>query len=347
MRSIGSKRATGSIVAFALAAIVGIIVFCQLASAVALPLSMGRRRAGATDAALDGADPVIAAAGDIACDPTAGGFNGGLGTGKKCMQMATSDLLVSGGFDAVLALGDEQYECGGDSAFAAAYAPSWGRVAGITYPAIGNHEYQTSGGSGCNPVPGKGYENYFVGAGAPQVLGPDGAYYYSFDLGAWHLISLNANCSKVPCKAGSKQELWLRQDLVDHPNACTLAFWHQPRFGSGNGKVANNKSVAALWNDLVAAGAELVLNGHRHYYQRLAKMDAGGAANATGVREFIVGSGGKSLAGHIDTFWPTAEFSDFTHYGVLELSLHPTSYDWSFVAIDGTVVDTGSDTCSS
>jgi hypothetical protein len=301
------------------------------------------RSAGAS---ADGTDPVIAAAGDIACDPTDSSFKGGLGTLKKCKQMATSDLLVSGGFDAVLAIGDEQYECAGDSAFAAAYAPSWGRVAGITYPAIGNHEYQTSGGSGCNPVPGRGYQNYFVGAGAPQVLGPNDAYYYSFDVGTWHLIALNANCSAVACKAGSTQEMWLKQDLIAHPNTCVLAYWHQPRFGSGNGKVANNKSVAALWNDLVAAHADIVLNGHRHYYERFGKMDANGAANPAGVREWIVGTGGKSLAGLINTFWPTNERFDFTHYGVLELTLRPTSYNWSFAAIDGTVVDSGSDTCS-
>ena len=134
--------------------------------------------------------------------------------------------------------------------------------------------------------------------------------------------------------------------LAAHTNSCVLAYWHQPRFGSGNGKLANNKSVAVLWNDLVAAHADLVLNGHRHYYERFARMDASGAASATGVREFIVGTGGKSLAGHIDAHWPSKEVFDFTHYGVLELTLHPTSYDWSFVAIDGSIIDSGTDTCS-
>ena len=330
--------------AISLAVIVGALVLGQLVVASARPLPSSSPRRVGTD--LDVTDPVIAAAGDIACDPTAGGYNGGLGTGNKCKQMATSDLLVAGGFDAVLALGDEQYECAGDSAFTASYAPSWGRVADVTYPAIGNHEYQTSGGSGCNPVPGRGYQNYFAAAGAPQLLGPNNAYYYSFDLGAWHLIALNANCGTVSCSAGSTQEAWLKQDLIDHPNSCVLAYWHQPRFGSGSGKLADNKSVAPLWSDLVAANADLVLNGHRHYYQRLGKMDANGAASATGVREMIVGTGGKSLAGHINTFWPTNELFDFTHFGVLELTLHPTSYDWSFVAIDGTVIDSGTDTCS-
>jgi acid phosphatase type 7 len=330
--------------AIALTVIAGMLVLSQLVVASARPSSTEGPRV--SDASAGGIDPVIAAAGDIACDPTAGGYNGGLGTANKCKQMATSDLLVAGGFDAVLALGDEQYECAGDSAFAASYAPSWGRVAAITYPAIGNHEYETSGGSGCNPIRGRGYQNYFLGAGAPQVLGPNNAYYYSFDLGSWHLISLNANCSIVACKTGSTQEMWLKQDLIDHPNTCVLAYWHQPRFGSGNGKLANNKAPDALWKDLVAADADLVLNGHRHYYQRLAKMDANGAASATGVREWIIGTGGKSLAGHIDTFWPTNELFDHTHFGVLELSLHPTSYDWSFVAVDGTIVDSGSDTCS-
>lgn len=330
----------------ALPALAWAIVTAQFLPAAARPPSAGALRAGATGAAADVADPVIAAAGDIACDPTDGSFNGGLGTTKKCQQMATSNLLVSGGFSAILTLGDEQYECGGDSAFAASYAPSWGRVVGSTYPSIGNHEYQTSGGSGCNPVPGMGYQNYFVGAGAPQVLGPDGNYYYSFDVGAWHLISLNANCSKVSCKAGSPQETWLKQDLIDHPNTCVLAYWHQARFGSGNGKLANNKSMAVLWNDLVAANADLAITAHKHYYERLAKMDANGAASAAGLREFIVGTGGKSLAAKTNTYWPTNELIDVTDFGVLQLTLHPTSYDWSFVAINGTVVDSGSDTCS-
>ncbi len=330
----------------ALSVIVGTLVLSQLVAASARPMSVDVRGPGVAGASAGGVDPVIAAAGDIACDPTASGYNGGLGSGKKCMQEATSDLLVAGAFDAVLALGDEQYECAGDSAFAASYGPSWGRVASITYPAIGNHEYQTSGGSGCNPVPGGGYRNYFTAAGAPQLLGPNNAYYYSFDLGSWHLIALNANCSTVACKDGSTQESWLEQDLAAHTNSCVLAYWHQPRFGSGNGKLANNKSVAVLWNDLVAAHADLVLNGHRHYYERFAKMDASGAASATGVREFIVGTGGKSLAGHINTHWPSKEVFDFTHYGVLELTLHPTSYDWSFVAIDGSIIDSGTDTCS-
>jgi hypothetical protein len=327
-----------------LSAIVGALVLSQLVAASARPVSVGAART--RGARIAGADPVIAAAGDIACDPTDSSFNNGLGTTKKCKEMASSDLLVSGGFAAVLALGDEQYECAGESAFAASYAPSWGRVVGTTYPAIGNHEYQTSGGSGCNPVPGRGYQNYFVGAGAPQVLGPNNGYYYSFDVGTWHLIALNANCNTVPCKAGSTQELWLKQDLAAHPNSCVLAYWHQPRFASGNGKLINNKSVAAFWNDLVAAHADLVLGGHRHYYERLGKMDANGAASSTGVREIIAGTGGKSLAGLIDTFWPTNELFDNKHYGVLELTLHPASYDWSFLAIDGTVLDSGSDTCS-
>ena len=195
----------------ALSVIVGTLVLSQLVAASARPMSVDVRGPRVAGASAGGVDPVIAAAGDIACDPTASGYNGGLGSGKKCMQKATSDLLVAGAFDAVLALGDEQYECAGDSAFAASYGPSWGRVANITYPAIGNHEYQTSGGSGCNPVPGGGYENYFTAAGAPQLLGPNNAYYYSFDLGSWHLIALNANCSTVACKDGSTQETWLER----------------------------------------------------------------------------------------------------------------------------------------
>ncbi len=160
-------------------------------------------------------DPVIAAAGDIACDPATPAFNGGAGTRTQCRQKAVSDLLVNAGLSAVLPLGDEQYEDGQLTAFARSYDPSWGRVLSITRPTPGNHEYNTAGAAG--------YFGYFGSrAGSP------GRGYYSYDVGRWHLIALNSQCSHVSCARGSAQERWLTADLAAHRNTCTLAYWHPP-----------------------------------------------------------------------------------------------------------------------
>jgi len=281
---------------------------------------------------------VIAAAGDIACDPADSAFNGGNGTARRCHEVNTSDLLQTGVADgtinAVLALGDTQYNCGGAAAFQQSYDPSWGRVESVTYPVIGNHEYSTRGGTGCSSG-GAGYFGYFGSVAA----GPDG--YYSFDIGAWHLIALNANCSFVACKAGSAQETWLRNDLAAHPAACTLAFWHQPRFAAGPTTVAK---YLPFWNDLYAAHADVVLNGHKHNYQRLTKLNPSGNPDANGIREIIVGTGGMShsLSGAL---FPGTQASDGTHFGILKVTLHQTSYEWSFVSDVGAVLDSGSEAC--
>lgn len=141
-----------------------------------------------------GGDPVIAAAGDIACDPSSSSFNGGNGTSGSCRQKATSDLLASLGVAAVLPLGDNQYYCGGYNAFLQSYDPSWGRLKSITHPSVGNHEYLTSGGTDCNTA-NAGADGYFKYFGA--AAGIKGQGYYSFDIGTWHLIALNTNCSSA------------------------------------------------------------------------------------------------------------------------------------------------------
>ena len=294
-----------------------------------------------TTPATGGTDPVIAAAGDIACDPNDSSFNGGAGSATTCKMRATSDLLLAGGYTAVLALGDEQYECGSSTAFAQSYDPSWGRVKAITYPAVGNHEYQTSGGTG--PCGISGYDSYF-GSRADPVT--PGSYWYSIDIGTWHIVALDANCNSTSCKAGGPQDTWLKADLAAHPATCTLAFWHQPRFSSGTSSVVNYTGFQVLWNDLVAAHADVTLTGHRHWYERLGKMNESGASSPTGVREWVVGTGGKGLAKNGgNALWPTREKLDNQHFGVLELTLHPTSYDWRFLGIDGSVLDSGTDTC--
>ncbi|MEA2427918.1 MAG: acid phosphatase type 7 [Thermoleophilaceae bacterium] len=284
-----------------------------------------------------GGDPVIAAAGDIACDPASASYNGGAGTATACRQRYTSDLLTSG-LDRVLTLGDNQYENGELAAFQQSYGPTWGRVKPNTRPAIGNHEYNTSSTAA-------GYFDYFDGIGAPTgPAGDRGKGYYSYDVGSWHLVALNSNCSRVSCAAGSAQEQWLRADLAAHPATCTLAYWHHPLFSSGaHGNIASSKPLFA---DLYAAGGDVVLNGHDHDYERFAPQTPDGAADsARGVREFVVGTGGMSQRAFA-TPKANSQLRNTGTYGVLQLTLHASSYDWKFVSESGKPFgDSGSGSC--
>jgi acid phosphatase type 7 len=285
-------------------------------------------------------DPVIAAGGDIACDPANTHFNNGLGTSNDCHQLATSNLLFSTPLAGVLPLGDNQYGCGGYQAFLASYDPTWGRFLSITHPAIGNHEYYTSSSEGSTDCDltgaATGYFTYFGAAAGDPSKG-----YYSYDLAGWHFVVLNSNCSKSSgCYVGSVQEKWLKADLAAHPAACTLAYWHHPRFSS----VTSSSAPGAYFNDLVAAGAEVVLTGHVHNYERFAPQNgSGGYDAAAGVREFVVGTGGESLQG-----FPTAITNSevqLKRFGVLMLTLHAGSYEWAFLADDGSTLDRGTAYC--
>jgi hypothetical protein len=274
----------------------------------------------------------IAAAGDIACDPASSSFNGGQGVGLECRQRATSDLLVGAGYEAVLALGDIQYEDGALSKFGASYDPSWGRVKAITHPAVGNHEYGTSGAAG--------YYQYFGAAAGDPTKG-----YYSFDLGGWHLIALNSNCAEIGgCGAGSAQEQWLRADLSAHSAAsCTLAFWHHPRYSSG--EHGSDATYTAFWQALYDANADVVLVGHDHDYERFAPQTASATLDTTrGIREFVVGTGGKNLR-TFPTVRPNSEARSVTSAGVLELTLGGTGYGWRFAPAVCTFTDAGTASC--
>jgi len=286
-------------------------------------------------------DPVIAAAGDIACDPANASFRGGAGSSNACRQRYVSDLLVGAGLAAVLPLGDNQYYCGGLAAFQQSYDPSWGRVLGVTRPVVGNHEYLTSGGTGCDPsnAGASGYFNYF-GASA----GTPGQGYYSYDVGSWHIVALNSNCSDAGgCNASSPQGRWLTNDLATHANTCTLAYWHIPLFSSG-GRAAQNS--LSFWQALYAAGADVVLNGHDHIYERFAAQNPSGQRDdARGLREFIVGTGGANHTS-IATVAANSEVRDTSTYGVLKLVLHPGGYDWQFVPeAGGSFTDAGTASC--
>ena len=285
-------------------------------------------------------DPVIAAAGDIACDPSSSSFNGGNGTSSNCRQKATAALLTAN-LAAVLPLGDNQYYCGSLAAFNASYDLSWGARKAITRPAVGNHEYLTQGGTGCDATNG-GAAGHFAYFGANA--GTPGAGWYSFDVGAWHLIALNSNCGDAGgCSANSPQGKWLAADLAAHRTVCTLAYWHIPLFSSGGRAASNSK---AFWDQLYAAGADVILTGHDHTYERFARQTPNGLADpVAGIREFVVGTGGANHTSFSTTV-ANSEVRNSSTYGVLRLTLHATSYDWQFVPISGSSFsDSGSETC--
>jgi hypothetical protein len=204
----------------------------------------------------------------------------------------------------------------------------------------GNHEYEPANGTDCDPSQtAAGYFQYF-GAAAGEA----GKGYYSFDVGSWHLIALNSNCFAVGgCRVGSPQETWLKSDLASHPNTCTLAYWHHPRFTSGQ---AEDLEVSAFWDDLYAAGADVILNGHSHSYERFAPQDPSENYDpANGMREFVAGAGGEDLEAFSRTT-PLTEVRASNTFGVLDLTLHAASYDWRFVPQQGgTFFDSGSAFC--
>ena len=262
-----------------------------------------------------GDDPVLVGAGDIADCDSAG-------------DEATAALLdsIPG---TVFTTGDNVYSDGTASQFANCYDPTWGRHKARTYPSSGNHDYHTAGAAG--------YFDYFgLKAGDPDKG------YYSYDLGTWHIIVLNSNISMA---VGSPQEQWLRADLAAHPVTCTLAYWHHPRFSSGSYHGSSTR-VQPLWQALYDYGADVVLAGHEHNYERFAPQDPQGIADPVeGIRQFVVGSGGST---HYDFGSPIAnsEVRNADAFGVLKLTLHFDSYSWEFVPESGkTFTDFGDAPC--
>jgi hypothetical protein len=264
-------------------------------------------------------DPVILAAGDIASCSSDG-------------DTATAELLddLRG---TVITLGDNAYNDGAPAEFANCYDPSWGRHRQRTKPAPGNHDYHTNDASG--------YYGYFGAAAGDPAKG-----YYSYGLGAWHIIVINSNCARVGgCGAGSPQEQWLRADLASHPAACTLAYWHHPLFSSGSTH-GDDGGMQAVWQALYDFGADLVLGGHEHNYERFAPQSPSGAANAAnGIVEIVVGTGGRSHYS-FGPAKPNSLVRNGDTYGVLKLTLHANSYSVRFVPEAGkTFTDAGNGDC--
>ena len=268
--------------------------------------------------------PLLVAAGDVACAP---------GDTRACQQATTGQLVQSLNPAAVAALGDLQYETGTLAEFRASFDPTWGRFKGLIRPIPGNHEYETPDAAG--------YFEYFGAAAGAPATG-----YYSYDLGTWHVIALNSSdrCMFVSCAVGSAQERWLRADLAANPRACVLAYVHQPRFSSG--VAGGGETVTAIWRALYEAGADVVLAGHDHIYERFAPQDPDGRNDpARGLRSFVVGSGGAYHSPLMAT-QPNSEARDNTTFGVLALTLRPTGYDWRFVPVPGgAFTDAGSGAC--
>jgi acid phosphatase type 7 len=279
-----------------------------------------------------GGTPVIAAAGDVACGPADHNFHAGLGNQRACNEQATSNLLLRAQLAGVLLLGDDQYENGTLGDFRRSFAPTWGRLGPKLYPAPGNHEYNTAGAAG--------YFGYFG-----SRAGPDHRGYYSYDIGAWHFLALNSNCRAIGgCNLTSAQGRWLKADLAAHRTKCTLAYWHHPRFSSG--RHGDEMLADGFWRELYAAGADVVLVGHDHDYERFSPQDPNGRADPVrGIREFVVGTGGRSHD-PINRVDANSVVRNDTTFGVLELTLHPGSYDWKFVPSGGaTFRDAGTAAC--
>jgi hypothetical protein len=259
-------------------------------------------------------DVVFVGAGDIAnCDLLSG-------------ATATAALL-DGIEGTIFTLGDHAYANGTKAEFAKCYGPTWGRHRARTRPTPGNHDYLTERG--------RPYFDYFGDAAGSREKG-----YYSFDLGAWHIISLNSSTpERLPA-----QVRWLREDLAAHPVDCVLAYWHEPVFSSG--PHTPEKTMMELWSILYKAGADVVMNGHDHLYERFAPQDDRGRPAAGGIRQFIVGTGGGGVY-RFGRVAANSEVRDNTSYGVLKLTLSTGRYAWEFVPTPSSAFrDSGTGTCS-
>jgi hypothetical protein len=289
------------------------------------------------------ASVTVVAVGDIECSPTSPQYKGGAGTARNCRGKATQAAALGLNPAVVLLLGDIQYDCGAAAEWVA-FDNSWGTFGALLHPAIGNHEY----GHECGTDDATAYFDYF-GARA----GAAGQGWHSFDAGDWHLIALNSECSYGGgavggCGVRSTQRQWLLDDLAAHPAQCTLAYWHEPRFSSG--QHGNATQMLVLWNDLATAGADIVLAGHNHDYERFEPIGVSATdpvLDPNGIRSFVVGTGGKNLNDFAYPPLPGQVVRNADTYGVLALTLRPGGYDWQFVPIDGGggFTDAGSGAC--
>ena len=333
MTPLGGRQAAGVIAIVAFLAVVGVlgllVVLPALRPAASQPTGTGAlpTRPVATSAATAsgsggatvtaGTPVVFVGAGDIAV----------CGSDRDSETAALLDAITG----TVFVLGDNAYENGTLDEYQRCYGPTWGRHLGRTWPTPGNHEYNTAGAAG--------YFDYFGERAGDRATG-----YYAYDLGAWRVYSLNSNCEFVACGEASAQLAWLQDDISANPRACTLAYWHHPRYSSG--RHGNDPATDALWDALYRARAEIVMAGHDHLYERFAPMDdAGELDEARGMVSFVAGTGGRGLYEFHDIA-STSRVRDADTWGVLELTLSPGAWSSRFVPVAGkTFTDTASGTC--
>jgi len=328
-RSRSTLRRTSTMISIAAIAVVVTVAGCAASQAPDISVRPGTTP-DASGAAAATPGPTIAtasppptvsilAAGDI-------GECGGKGDER------TAALLVENE-GTILPLGDLAYESGTSKEFANCFGSSWGTLRDRMRPVPGNHDYKTPGAAG--------YYAYFGAVAGDPTQG-----WYAYDLGGWRLYALNSNCEDVGgCEADSPQEQWLRADLAAHPADCILAYWHHARFSSGE-LHADDPRTDALWQALETAGADVVLTGHDHDYERFAPQDHRGRASPTGIREFVVGTGGSGLRA-MGKIAPTSEAHIARVYGILSMQLRADGYDWTFLPVEGqTASDAGSGTCT-
>jgi hypothetical protein len=292
------------------------------------PLTTDPAGATATAVTTISGDPVIAAAGDIACDPDSAYFSGI--SSKYCQDKKTADLVREIDPDKVIALGDLQYSNGELSEFQKSYSRSWGQpdIKDKTLPIVGNHEYNTSNA--------QGFRDYF------DKSDPDLST--SVKIGDWRVFLLNSNCTKVNCTSIAN---WMKKTMSEKPTACTLAAWHHPY----RTDVANHypgQSASKVFEDVIYGNrGEVVLNGHAHSLEISNKITPSGTKSTRGIKHFTVGSGGKESY----KAWKHSTKPSWTDYrinskhAVLKMTLHPSSYDYQLIATDGSVLRSGTRNC--
>jgi hypothetical protein len=320
-------------------AIVGSLAFLALAAWTLEPVIFGSgSESGGTNPGVaaspvgtpSATDPVLVGAGDIAaCTQENDTLTAAL------VEQVLTDSAGSGIEAYAFTAGDNAYENGTLEDYEQCYGPTWGRFKDRTWAATGNHEYATGNADG--------HFQYF-GAAA----GPDPQGYYSFELGTWHIVVLNTgdHCQIVTCAVDSAQEQWLRADLAAHPNFCTLAIWHDPLFTSGP-RTNAARYLVPLWEVLYEHGADVIVNGHEHNYERFAPQTADAILDPEfGIRQFVVGTGGNGFNAFGSERAHNSEVRDDGTYGVLSLTLHPDSYNWEFFPVPGgTFRDAGTGSC--
>ncbi|MEI2715461.1 MAG: metallophosphoesterase [Candidatus Nanopelagicales bacterium] len=283
----------------------------------------------------------VVAAGDMACDAKDPAMKKKNRDMNQCRFKEVSDIAVSLQPDALLGLGDYQYEVPKAEAYQDIYGPTWGRLRSITLPAIGNQELKV--------FEANTFRQYFGERAGP----PEG--YWSTELGRWHVVVLNSNCTVVigGCGEGSPQQIWLTEDLAANDSKCTLAIMHHPRWSTGI--AGPDGRTDALYRTLDQGGVDILLSGHEADYERFGQLDADGNPSMEGVRQFVVGTGGQAVYRPEQGAAPwrnkgvliESEYADFEHHGVLELQLDPDRYSWAFHSLDTKkpITDSGSSPC--